>query len=105
MARNSDFGIFNITNNSFILSRFKGYDKKEINFLFTEYHWNSGESSEEIGMMVKGVYKKIIINHSTVKPIKIIELTSYIDDKGKIKDDVEVLKYLNEIAKRKKDYL
>ena len=104
MARNSNFGIFNSVNKSFILSRFKGYGENEINFLYPEYHWDSDEY-EEIGMVVKGVYKIVKIHHGTVKPIKPIELTSYIDNNGKIKDDEKVLSYLNEKAKRIEDYL
>ncbi len=104
MARNSTLGIFNKFDNSFILSRFKGYGKNQINYLFPEYHWDSDEK-EEIDLLVKGVHRKIEINHGTVKPIKSIEMTSYIDDKGKIKDDEKVLLYLNEKAKRIEDYL
>lgn len=38
-ARNAKVGIFNENDNGFIISRHK-FDK---NFLFTEYHWDTGE--------------------------------------------------------------
>jgi hypothetical protein len=38
-ARNAKVGIFNKSDNGFIISRHK-FDK---NFLFTEFHWDTGE--------------------------------------------------------------
>jgi hypothetical protein len=38
-ARNAKVGIFNENDNGFIISRYK-FDE---NFLFTEYHWDTGE--------------------------------------------------------------
>jgi len=68
-ARNSHLGIYNEKEKSFFISRFKFRD----NFIFEEYHWDTGEP------------------YGTVKPL--IELVAA--PKFEFKEDM--LKFLNEL--------
>lgn len=74
-ARNGSFGIYSVTEKSFTLSRFKFGD----NFLFDEYHWDTGEP------------------FGTVKPM---------EDLGPaptFKEEADKLKYLNDLTESEKD--
>lgn len=62
-ARNSNLGIFNKKDNSFTISRLKFSS----NFLFDEFHWDTGEP------------------YGTVKPLKQLELTFKMNDDEKLK--------------------
>lgn len=78
VARNSYLGIYNEKDKSFTISRFKF----KSNYLFDEYHWDSGQ---QFGTIKLG----------TVKPLeKICEV-------GQFENDEEKLKYLNDKVKEK----
>ena len=66
-ARNSNAGIYCLAEKGFVISRLKFSD----NFLFTEYHWDTGEP------------------YGTVKPLREIKKAP------KFKDDDEKLAWLN----------
>jgi len=74
-ARNSYFGIWKAKNKSFIISRFKF----NFNYLFEEYHWDTGEP------------------FGTVKPFKMLEQSSLSDFNNYIEE--EILAYLNTAPK------
>lgn len=74
-ARNSNGGIFSEKEKGFIISRFKFGD----NFLFTEYHWDTGEP------------------YGTVKPIKEICKAPELNDDG------ETLEWLNQETEKLPD--
>lgn len=69
-ARNASYGIFNQKDNSFIISRYKFKD----NYLFPEYHWDTGEP------------------YGTVKPLE--EMNKAPEEMT----DEEKLNYLNSIG-------
>lgn len=71
LARNGCIGVFNSQDSSFTLSRFKF----SFNYLFEEYHWDTGEP------------------YGTVKPIEEIE------ECPKDMNDKDKLSYLNSLSK------
>jgi len=85
-ARNSHFGIWNSNNKSFIISRCK-FDN---NYLFEEYHWDTGEPFGTVKplTLLKVVPAEIC---RILSPNGIIKLASELEE--------EVLVYLNELEK------
>lgn len=73
-ARNSKLGIFKKENSSFIISRFKF----KSNYLFEEYHWDTGEP------------------FGTVKPLELLgpATLSFLPEMN----EEETLKFLNQMA-------
>ncbi len=73
-ARNANLGIFKKQNNSFVISRFKFKQ----NFLFEEYHWDTGEP------------------FGTVKPVELLGPVSM--SFLPTMDEKEMLDFLNNMA-------
>ena len=72
-ARNSNLGIYNAERKTFYISRFKFND----NYLFEEYHWDTGEP------------------YGTAKPLEELEFA------GHFNNDNERLAYLNKKIEEK----
>lgn len=82
-ARNASVGIYLKKNKSFLISRIKFSD----NYLFEEYHWDTGEP------------------FGTVKPIEEIEKAPFefeLDQRIEDEQEQQVLKYLNTIEGTRK---